>query len=126
MLEKRRQKELMTDYTLRFLKISLNGRLWQGNLILRLGKTIFLPSDLKTKAFEKFVLWEIDARKLDNNKGTYQSVMMSKPAYLSVEIVTDNPTQSGKISIPQLVSVAEQNGLSLTCQHACVSTLHAN
>ena len=59
--------------------------------------------------------------------------MMSKPAYLSVEIVTDNPTQSGKISIPQLVSVAEQNGLSLTwsqpqylCQHACVSTLHAN
>ena len=57
---------------------------------------------------------------------------MSKPVYLSVEIVTDNPT-SGKISIPQLVSVAEQNGLSLTwsqpqylCQHACVSTLHAN
>ena len=33
--------------------------------------------------------------------------------YLSVEIVTDNPT-SGEISIPQLVSVAEQNGLSLT------------
>ena len=44
----------------------------------------------------------------------------------------DNPT-SGKISIPQLVSVAEQTGLSNTwsqpqylCQHACVSTLHAN
>ena len=39
--------------------------------------------------------------------------MMSKPAYLSVEIVTDKPT-SGKISIPQVVSVAEQTGLSLT------------
>ena len=58
--------------------------------------------------------------------------MMSKPAYLSVEMVTDNPT-SGKISIPQLVSLAEQTGLSLTysqpqylCQHACVSTLHTN
>ena len=63
---------------------------------------------------------------LANNKGTDQTVMMSKPAYLSVEIVTDNPT-SGKISTPQLVSVAEQTGLSLTwsrpqylCQHACV------
>ena len=58
--------------------------------------------------------------------------MMAKPAYLSDEIVTDNRT-SGKISIPQLVSVAEQSGLSNTwsqlqflCQHACVSTLHAN
>ena len=58
--------------------------------------------------------------------------MMAKPAYLSVEILTDNPT-SGKISIPQLVSVAEQTGLSNTwpqlqylCQHTCVSTLHAN
>ena len=58
--------------------------------------------------------------------------MMAKPAYLSVEIVTDNPT-SGKISIPQLVSVVEQTGLSNTWsqpqhlyQHACVSTLHAN
>ena len=58
--------------------------------------------------------------------------MMAKPAYLSVEIVTDNPT-SGKISITQLVYVAEQTGLSNTwsqpqylCQHACVSTLHAN
>ena len=30
--------------------------------------------------------------------------MMSKPAYLSVEIVTDKPTSS-KISIPQVVSV---------------------
>ena len=55
--------------------------------------------------------------------------MMSKSVYLSVEILTDNPT-SDKISIPQLVSVAEQTGLSLTwsqpqylCQHACVSTL---
>ena len=38
--------------------------------------------------------------------------MMSKPAYLSVEIVTDKPT-SGKISITQVVSVAEQTGLSL-------------
>ena len=58
--------------------------------------------------------------------------MMAKPAYLYVEIVADNPT-SGKISIPQLVSVAEQTGLSNTwpqpqylCRHACVSTLHAN
>ena len=39
--------------------------------------------------------------------------MMSKPAYLSVEIVTDKPT-SGKISIPQVVYVAVQTGLSLT------------
>ena len=39
--------------------------------------------------------------------------MMSKPAYLSVEIVTDKPT-SGKISIPQVVYVAEQTGLSIT------------
>ena len=66
---------------------------------------------------------------LANNKGTDQTVMMSKQVYLSVEIVTDNPT-SGKISISQLVSVAEQNGLSLTwsqpqylCQHACVYQL---
>ena len=58
--------------------------------------------------------------------------MMSKPAYLSVEIVTDKPT-SGKISIPQVVSVAEQTGLPLTWsqtqylrQFACVSTLHAD
>ena len=58
--------------------------------------------------------------------------MMAKPAYLSVEIVTDNRT-SAKISIPQVVSVAEQTGLSNTwsqpqylSQHACVSTLHAN
>ena len=63
-------------------------------------------------------------------KGTDQTKMMSKPAYLSVEIVTDKPT-SGKISIPQIVSVAEQTGLSLTwsqtqylCKHACLSTLH--
>ena len=53
--------------------------------------------------------------------------MIAKPAYLSVEIVTDNPT-SGKIYVLQLVSVAEQTGLSNTWsqQHACVSTLHAN
>ena len=57
--------------------------------------------------------------------------MMSKPAYLSVEIATDKPT-SGKISTPQLDSVAVQTGLSLTwsqtqylSQHACVSTVHA-
>ena len=109
-----------------------------------LGKTLFLPSDFKTKSFEKFILWKIAARKIDfaaseqqrhslaNNKGTDQTVMMSKPVYLSVEIVTDNPTL-GKISIPQLVSVAEQNELSLTwsqpqylCQHACVLTPHAH
>ena len=53
------------------------------------------------------------------------------PAYLSVEVATDKST-SGKISIPQVVSVSEVAGLSLTwsqtqyiCQHACVSTLHA-
>ena len=58
--------------------------------------------------------------------------MMSKLAYLSVEILTDKPT-SGKISIPQVVSVAEPTGLPLTwlqthylCQFACVSTLHAD
>ena len=69
---------------------------------------------------------------LANNKGTDQTAMISKPAYLSVEIVADNPT-SCKNSIPQLVSVAEQTGLSLTWsqpqylfQHACVSTLHAS
>ena len=69
---------------------------------------------------------------LANNKGTDQTAMMAKPAYLFVEIVTDNPT-SGKISIPQQVSVAEQIGLSNTwsqpqylCQHARVSALHAN
>ena len=68
---------------------------------------------------------------LANNIGTNQTAMMAKPAYLSIEIVTDNPS-SGKIAIPQLVSVAEQTGLSNTwsqpqylCQHACVSTLHA-
>ena len=68
---------------------------------------------------------------LANNKGTDQTAMMSKPVYLSVEIVTDKPIPD-KISIPQVVSVAEQTVLSLTwsqtqylCQHACVSTLHA-
>ena len=44
---------------------------------------------------------------LANNKGADRTAMMSKQAYLSVEIVTDKPT-SGKISIPQVVSVAEQ------------------
>ena len=29
---------------------------------------------------------------LANNKGTNQTAVMSKPAYLSVEIVTDKPT----------------------------------
>ena len=32
---------------------------------MRLGKTLLLPSDFKTKSFEKFILWEIAARKLD-------------------------------------------------------------
>ena len=97
-----------------------------------LGKKLILPSDFKTISFEKFILWEIAARKLlANNKGTDRTAMMSKPAYLSVEIVTDKPTP-GKISLTQVVSVAEQTGLSLTWsqtqylfQHACVSTLHA-
>ena len=30
-----------------------------------LGKTLFLPSDFKTKSFEKFILWEIAVRKLN-------------------------------------------------------------
>ena len=38
--------------------------------------------------------------------------MMSKPAYSSVKILSDKPT-SGKISIPQVVSVAEQIGMTL-------------
>ena len=103
--------------------------------------------DFKTKtiSFEKFIVWKKElcektlfqsrwCRKsllLANNKGIDQTVMMSKPAYLSVEIVTDKPT-SGKTSIPQVVSVAEQTGLSLTwsqtqylCQHFFVSTLNA-
>ena len=37
------------------------------------------------------------------NKGTDRTAMMSEPAFLSVEIVTDKPT-SGKISIPHVVS----------------------
>ena len=97
-----------------------------------LGKTLFLPSDFKTRSFEKFILWEIAARKLDFAASKQQRHRSDcddvKPAYLSVEIVTDNPT-SGKISIPQLVYVAEQNGLSLTwsqpqylCQHLCMLT----
>ena len=83
-----------------------------------LGKTLFLSSDFKTKSFEKIHIMGDSCKKtwfgvLANNKGTDQTAVMSKPAYLSVEIVTDNPT-SGKISIPQLVSVAEQTGLYLT------------
>ena len=68
------------------------------------------------------------------SKDRYDETLADEDAYLSVEIVTDNPT-SGKISIPQLVYVAEQTRLSniwshatpvFICQHACVSTLHAN
>ena len=65
---------------------------------------------------------------LANDKGTDKTATMSKPACLSVEIVTDKPAPV-KISIPQLVSVAKKTGLSLTWsqpQHACVSTVHAN
>ena len=79
--------------------------------------------------------WYRKSLLLANNKDTDRTAMMSKPAYLSVEIVTDKPT-SGKISIPQVVSVAEQTGLPLTwsqtqyliyvMQFACVSTLHAD
>ena len=29
------------------------------------GENVFLPSDFKTKSFEKFILWEIASRKLD-------------------------------------------------------------
>ena len=73
------------------------------------GEKLILPSDYKTISFEKFILWEIAARKLwyrkslllTNNKGTYRTAMMSKPAYLSVEIVIDKPTP-GKIYIPQV------------------------
>ena len=50
--------------------------------------------------------WYRKSLLLANNKGTDRTAMMSKPAYLSVEILTDKPT-SGKVSIPQLVSVAE-------------------
>ena len=103
---------------------------------MQLGKTLFLQSDFKTKSFEKFIQWEIAARKIDLAASEQQRHRSDcddgKSAYLSVEIVIDNPT-SGKISIPQLVSVAEQTGLSNTwsqpqylCQYACVSTLHAN
>ena len=50
---------------------------------------------------------------LANNEGTDKTATMSKPACLSVEIVTDKPAPV-KISIPQLVSVAEKTVLSLT------------
>ena len=81
---------------------------------MRLGKTLFLPSDFKTLKNSCYGRWlrENLILLLADSKGTDQTVMMSKPVYLSVEIVTDNPT-SGKISIPQLVSVAEQNGFPL-------------
>ena len=39
-----------------------------------------------------------------NNKGTDKTVMMSKPAYLSVEILTDKPTL-GEIFIQQAGSL---------------------
>ena len=32
---------------------------------MRLGKTLFLPSDFKTRSLEKIILWEIAAIKLD-------------------------------------------------------------
>ena len=58
--------------------------------------------------------------------------MMSKPAHLSVEILTDKPTSCNISITGKVVSVAEQTGLSHTwsetqyvCQHACGSTLHA-
>ena len=93
---------------------------------MRLGKKLFLPSDFKAK-YNGRKLRENLILLLANNKGTDQTAMMAKPTYLSV-----NPT-SGIISIPKLVFVAEQTGLSNTwpqpqylCQHACVSALHAN
>ena len=101
------------------------------------GKRYFYRPILKLNPFRKSH-YERQLREnlifllVNKKRGTYHTEMMSKQAYLSVEIITDNPT-SGKISIPQLVSVAEQTGLYLTwsqpqylCQHACVSTLHAN
>ena len=77
---------------------------------MRLGKALFLLSDFKLNPL-KITLWETAARKLDfaasePKKGRDHTEIMSNQAYISVEIVTDNPT-SGKISIPQLVSVAE-------------------
>ena len=96
--------------------------------------------DFKTISFEKDscektrfqFCWYRKSLLLANNKGTDQTAIMSKPAYLSVEIVTDKPT-SAKFLYHRVVSVAEQTGLSLTwsqtqyllCQLACVSTLHA-
>ena len=89
------------------------------------GKRYFYLPILKLNPL-KIILCETAARKLDFVASE------QKQAYLTVEIVTDNPT-SGKVSIPQLVAVAEQTGLCLTwsqphylCQHASVSTLHAN
>ena len=70
--------------------------------------------DFKTITFEKDSCEKTRFQFRWNRKslllGTDQTAIMSKPAYLSVEIVTDKPT-SGKISIPQAVSVAEQTGL---------------
>ena len=76
--------------------------------VMWLGKILILPSIFKTISFEKDscektwfqFCWYRKSLLLANNKGTDQTAIMSKPAYLSVEIVTDKPT-SGKISIPQ-------------------------
>ena len=47
-------------------KEQLGECLWQFlKRKMRLGKTLFLPSDFKAKSFEKFILCEIAARKLD-------------------------------------------------------------
>ena len=44
------------------------NRSWKEQFLkrkMRFGKTLFLPSDFKTKFFEKIILWDIAARKLD-------------------------------------------------------------
>ena len=86
-------------------------------MILLLARTIYFPVPLVKSLLQ------------GNDKGTDRTAM--RPDQRIVKIVTDKPT-SGKISIPQVVSLAEQTELSLTwsqtqylCQHACVSTLHA-
>ena len=67
---------------------------------------------------------------LQANNNRPRSDCAVKTANLSVEFITDKPI-SGKISLLQQVSVAEQAGLTLIwsqtqylCQHACISTLH--
>ena len=61
------------------------------------------------------MLCEIAARKLDFAASDQQRRRSDcddvKTSVFVFEIVTDNPT-AGKISIPQLVTVAEQTGLS--------------